>query len=109
MVYDLTTDLFFDAFGNHNRFMVLNELMKGPECPSDLQKKLNIEQSNLSHDLKCLVNCRFVDIKRQGRKRVYSLTPETAEIINEINTHIEKYRNYLKKCNVLKEEKNGKI
>ncbi len=97
-------DLFFDAFANKNRFRILAELYKKSLCAGDLQKKLGIEQTHLSHDLRCLLNCKFIDVKKKGRKRVYSINDETKELVSEISKHIKKYEWYLKKCSILKEE-----
>ncbi len=102
------TSLFFEALSNKSRFNILKELKKGEKCAGDLQKKLNIEQTNLSHNLKCLLNCKFIEVKKIGRKRVYKINPETEELVIEISKHIKKYEDYLKKCGVLKEE-DGRI
>ncbi|MEM0144074.1 MAG: metalloregulator ArsR/SmtB family transcription factor [Candidatus Parvarchaeum sp.] len=103
------TYLFFDAFANKNRFRILKELEKGEMCAGDLQEKLKMKQTNLSHDLKCLLNCRFINVKKDGRKRIYTINPDTKELVNEVSRHIKKYEDYLKKCGILKEEENGKI
>ncbi len=101
-------ELFFDAIGNKNRFRILNELLKNDMCPRELEKKLGIKQTNLSHDLKCLVNCRFVNVKKIGRNRFYSITPQTKRIIIDINKHIKSYSSYLTHCKILG-DKYGKV
>lgn len=97
-----TTRLFFDAFANSNRFAILKELRKRPVCVGDMCKILKIEQTNLSHNLKCLVNCRFVNVKREGRKRVYNINDETGKLLDGVLLHIKRYEEYLEKCGSLK-------
>lgn len=101
-------DLFFDAFANKNRFMILTELNKKDMCAGELQKKLEIEQTHLSHDLRCLLNCKFINVKKDGRKRVYSLNDDTKELVDEVSKHVKNYERYLEKCGVLKGEKKWK-
>ncbi len=103
------TDFFFDAFGNRNRFRILKSLGNKELCAGELQKELMIEQTNLSHDLKCLLNCQFITVRKSGRKRIYKIKPETKELVEEVSKHIKKYELYLKKCNIIKEEENGEI
>ena len=103
------TDLFFDAFANKNRFDILMQLRNEELCAGDLQQKLGIEQTNLSHDLKCLLNCKFVSVKKDGRKRIYRINSEAKEIVDEIAKHVKNYEMYLKKCGILREEENGRI
>ena len=103
------TDLFFEAFANKNRFNILMQLRNKEMCAGDLQKTLGIEQTNLSHDLKCLLNCKFINVKKDGRKRIYRIDSETKELVDEISKHVKNYEIYLKKCSILKEERNERI
>ncbi|EFD92904.1 MAG: regulatory protein ArsR [Candidatus Parvarchaeum acidophilus ARMAN-5] len=95
------TDLFFDAFGNYNRFRILNLLRDKELCASELQKELNIEQTNLSHDLKCLINCQFLTFRKDGKKRIYSIEPDAKKLVDGVSKYIKKYESYLKKCGIL--------
>ncbi|EEZ92837.1 MAG: transcriptional regulator, ArsR family [Candidatus Parvarchaeum acidiphilum ARMAN-4] len=103
------TSLFFEAFSNKNRFEILMQLRNKELCAGELQQKLKIEQTNLSHDLKCLLNCRFISVRKDGRKRIYRINNETKELVDEVANHIKNYEVYLKKCGILKEEQNGRI
>lgn len=103
------TSLFFEAFSNKNRFEILMQLRNKELCAGELQQKLKIEQTNLSHDLKCLLNCRFISVRKDGRKRIYEINNETKELVDEVANHIKNYEVYLKKCGILKEEQNGRI
>ncbi|MGC8516778.1 MAG: ArsR/SmtB family transcription factor [Candidatus Acidifodinimicrobium sp.] len=101
-------DLFFDAFANKNRFRILIELMNKEQCVGELQKSLNIEQTHLSHDLRCLLNCKFINVRKEGRKRIYSINKETKELVDEVTKHVKRYETYLNRCGILKEE-NGRV
>jgi DNA-binding transcriptional ArsR family regulator len=103
------TDFFFDALANKNRFNILMHLRNKEICAGELQKNLGIGQTNLSHDLKCLLNCGFIIMRKDGRKRVYKINTETKGLVDEVAKHVKIYERYLKKCGILKEEKNGRI
>jgi DNA-binding transcriptional ArsR family regulator len=93
--------LFFTAMGNKHRLRVLNALLKRPMTVSELSSALKIEQSNLSHHLKCLLDCRFVAVETKGRIRTYRLSPETRDLVKSMRKYIGYYGSYLKKCGVL--------
>ncbi len=97
------TDLFFDAFANKNRFDIIMKLRNKELCAGELQRELKIEQTNLSHDLRCLLNCRFIKVRKNGRKRVYSINHETKDLVDEVIKHVKIYEAYLKTCGILNE------
>ncbi len=102
--------LFFRAIANIKRFRILVTLNeKGPMCVSQLEDLLDIEQSDLSHNLKCLLNCKFVNREYRGKEKVYSINDYMRGLINSINNHIGTYENYIKSCDILnvKETKNS--
>ena len=59
--------------GEENRLRIILELMKGPKNVGELEKKLNIEQSLLSHHLKALRDEDLVKTSRSGRFITYEL------------------------------------
>lgn len=97
-----TTELFLGAIRNKNRFAVLQILFDKSLSVNELSEKLGIEQSLLSHHLKCLLNCRLIEIRKDGRRRVYSLDKGASPIINAIKNHIQKYEEYIKSCDILR-------
>ena len=103
------TDLFFDAFANKSRFNILMELRDKELCAGEIQKKLKVEQTKLSHDLKCLLNCKFISVRKAGRNRIYRINDETKELVDEVSDHVKNYEIYLEKCGILEEEKNGRV
>ena len=90
--------LFFTAVGDRHRMMILNSLIEKPMSVKALSRSLKIEQSNLSHHLKCLLDCKFVDVKVKGRSRTYSINPSVKKIIKPFNSYIHDYGAYLKTC-----------
>ncbi|WP_309493675.1 metalloregulator ArsR/SmtB family transcription factor [Candidatus Hecatella orcuttiae] len=100
----LSYKYFVKALSNDTRLEIVHLLRAKPRCVSEICEELNLEQSRVSHNLKCLLNCGFVEAGRNGRKRVYSLNRNTILPLMEIiDKHIEKYYEHLVKCKVLKE------
>ncbi len=62
------------------------------------------EQSRVSHNLGCLLNCGFVQWKWQGKNKVYRLHPDLLPILNAIDKHLARYAPALKSCGVLEGE-----
>lgn len=94
--------LFFHSFSNSTRLEIIKLLRKSPKHVSDICKELGFEQSRVSHNLKCLVDCGFVSAKRNGKNNVYSLDGKhIVPILNNIDDHIEKYNKRLRACGLL--------
>jgi len=65
--------LCFDTLANELRIRILKELEKKPKSVLELSDNLDEEQSKISHSLKALRQCNFVDVEREGKKRIYSI------------------------------------
>ena len=95
--------LFLKALSNKTRFEIIKLLRKGPKHVSDLCNELGFEQSRVSHNLKCLVDCGFVNTEWMGKNKVYCLDKEyIIPILNNIDFHIKHYNKRLKTCGVIK-------
>lgn len=96
---DINVDHFFVTLGNKQRaktILLLNS--EGPLSVSEIVSKLNLEQSAVSHNLKQLLACHFVSVKRSGKKRIYSLNEDTVKpLLAQIEKHVSKY--CVKECN----------
>lgn len=103
------TDLFFDAFANKDRFNILMQLRDKELCAGEIQKKLKVEQTKLSHDLKCLLNCKFISVRKAGRNRLYRINDETKELVDEVSNHVKNYEIYLEKCGILKKKRMARV
>lgn len=107
---ELSYRLFFKAFSNKTRFEIIKLLRTGSKSVTDMCKELKFEQSRVSHNLKCLENCGFVDAKWNGKNKIYELDKKhILPILRNIDKHIEKYSKRLECCGVLKNKSCGII
>ena len=94
--------LFLKALSNETRLLVLESLRIRPKCVSKISGDLGFEQSRVSHSLKCLCNCGFVEVERKGKKRIYSLNKETIiPLFEAIEKHVATYGQRLAACETL--------
>ena len=83
---------FFSILSNPTRLAILESLRDGPKNVKQLSELLGQEQSMVSHNLKPLVECRFVFVERKWKERLYSLNKETMEPLFKLcNFHAQKY------------------
>jgi DNA-binding transcriptional ArsR family regulator len=94
---------FFRALSNQTRFAIVQVLRDKPHYVGEIVEELRIEQSRVSHNLGCLLNCGFVqwEWEWQGKNKVYRLHPDLAPILAAIDKHIGKYAPALDSCQVL--------
>ena len=58
----------------------------------EITKSLDEEQSKISHNLKCLAGCNFLQVEKKGKQRVYSLNKETIiPLLKIVEKHVQKY------------------
>ncbi len=103
MMYE-SFKLFAGVLSNRTRFDIVMLLMKREMSVLKLCSESGYEQSRVSHNLRCLLNCGFVDVEQQGRRRVYSLNHEMKDLISGMENHIQLYEARLRKCDILREE-----
>ncbi len=95
-------ELFMRAFSNRTRFAIISELRAGPKSVGELCESLSLEQSLVSHNLKCLLDCGFVTVEREGKNRIYELENETiAPLLGLIDKHVARYRAHLIACKII--------
>jgi DNA-binding transcriptional ArsR family regulator len=70
---------FFSTLANPTRLAALEYLMDKPMNVTQLANTLGQEQSMVSHNLRPLVQCRFVQVEKNGRERLYSINHETVD------------------------------
>ncbi|MBN1156697.1 winged helix-turn-helix transcriptional regulator [Candidatus Woesearchaeota archaeon] len=93
--------VFFEVIANKTRIEILELLVKKQMCVTDICNNLEEEQSKISHNLRKLTQCHFVDVKRDGKKRIYSLNKETILPLMElVEKHVSKYCG--KECRAVK-------
>jgi DNA-binding transcriptional ArsR family regulator len=100
---DLTAvSLLFEALSNENRVSILNLLRKGPMSVGDISEALGLEQTAVSHNLKCLAFCGLATFEKAGKMRVYELNHQTVEpMLRMAGSHISKYAENLRGCSSL--------
>ena len=107
---EATYRLFFRAFSNKTRFEIMKVLKFGPKNVTQIIKKTRFEQSRVSHNLRCLEACGFVNLRVKGNQRIYELDKKhILPILKNIEAHIKNYNKRLKFCSVLKNKSCGII
>ncbi len=83
---------FFLNLANPTRLAAMESLMDGPMNVTDLATSLGQEQSMVSHNLRPLIDCRFVRVEKRGKERVYSVNHETIDLLFKIvENHAENF------------------
>lgn len=83
---------FLKTLSNPGRVELMLLLLQKPMNVTELVKKSGLEQSAVSHHLKRLKLCNFVQVKVNGKERTYSVNEETvAPLFHLMNTHVKKY------------------
>ena len=84
---------FFKTLGNETRINILLCLERDGECSvSRIVKALDVDQSTVSHNLKRLEKCSFVEVRPSGKERLYSLNKKTIKpLFAIIEKHSQKY------------------
>jgi len=95
--------LFFGNLANPLKIEIISALKEKDMSVLELAKKVNVEQSKLSHALTTLKHCSIVQVKQQGKKRIYSLNKETIlPMLKIIDSHENKF---CCKCKALESRK----
>ena len=85
-----------NVLGNELRINIINKLQKKDQTVAELVISLGEEQSKISHSLKQLRECNFVDYKQVGKERFYFLKSEIfkkdkGNLFELIDKHVQKY------------------
>ena len=87
-------DLFFETFSNKTRMQIIESLIDGPRSVTEICRITAGEQSQISHNLRKLMECHFIDVERKGKQRIYSLNKDTIiPILRLVEIHVHKYCN----------------
>jgi ArsR family transcriptional regulator len=83
---------FFETISSKIRLKILELLQNKPMSVMEICNALNEEQSKVSHNLRCLTDCHFLDVKKEGKKRIYSLNKDTmVPLMRLVDKHVRKY------------------
>ena len=59
---------------------------------NEICASINEEQSKVSHNLKKLTECHFLDVKQEGKSRIYSLNEKTiVPLLKLVEKHVTTY------------------
>lgn len=91
--------LFFGNLANPLKIEIITLLKEKNMSVLELANELKAEQSKISHALSSLKNCSIVNVKSEGKKRIYSLNKETILPMLEI---IDKHEHkFCEKCKAI--------
>ena len=74
----------FKALSDENRLKVLELLLDGEKCVSELLEKMSIGQSTLSHHIKLLCVSGIIKSRKSGTATYYSINPDGAKSAIEL-------------------------
>ncbi len=66
----------FRGFGDPSRLAIVCHLALGEHNVRDLTNHLGLAQSTVSAHLRCLLDCRMITVRAQGRASVYALAAD---------------------------------
>lgn len=69
----------FKAFADENRLKILELLLEGEKCGSELLEKIKLGQSTLSHHLKVMCASDIIKSQKKGTATYYSMNPDGAK------------------------------
>lgn len=68
---------FFNTLANKTRLSILNSLRSGDKSVNEIVSITGHEQSLISHNLRLLRDCSFVNMTVKGKQRIYSINKVT--------------------------------
>jgi DNA-binding transcriptional ArsR family regulator len=83
---------FFMNFASPSKFGIINALREGPLSVAEISKRVGEEQSAVSHNLSKLSRCHILNVKKAGKRRVYSLNRDIVlPMLRTVERHVKKY------------------
>lgn len=80
--------IFFGNLANPLRIDIISALKEKEMSVTKIADKLGVEQSKISHALARLKECNIVEVKSEGKQRIYSLNKKTIlPILHLIDKH----------------------
>lgn len=74
----------YKIFGDSTRVKIINILLDGELCVSDIVKKINVSQSAVSHQLRILKSSKLVNYRKEGNLIYYFLADDHVKKIFEL-------------------------
>ena len=83
-------EFFFLNFANKTKFDIIIALKNTPLNVTQIVKKVEKEQSAVSHSLKSLARCNIVKVEKKGKEHLYSLNKDTVlPILKLADKHVK--------------------
>ena len=82
-----TYNIFFSKLSSPLRIRIISSLDKKDMSVTELVDSLKVEQSKISHALRELRECNIVIARKEGKKRIYSLSETIIPILRLIECH----------------------
>ena len=79
-----TYKIFFGTLVSKPRLKIINSLRKEKKNVSEIIKELKMNQTSVSHNLKRLKDCGFVEVEAIGKFRYYVLNKKTIHPLMDI-------------------------
>lgn len=87
-----TYHIFFSNLANPLRIKIITSLKEKEKNVTEISNELGIEQSKVSHALASLKGCKIVDLKQEGKQRIYFLNRKTiVPILKLIDNHASRF------------------
>ena len=84
--------MFFESIAPEMRVKILFTLKNKAMSVNELAAFLDEEQSKISHNLKKLTQCRFVDVEKKGKQRIYSINKDTVlPLLKLVEKHVKNH------------------
>lgn len=78
-------------FAGESRFGIIMALKDGPLSVSEIVNKVGDEQSAVSHNLRKMAGCHILDVRKEGKQRIYSLNKETVmPMLRIVEKHVKR-------------------
>jgi len=87
----------FHAIAEPNRRRLLDLLADGELAAQDLADRFEISFAAVSQHLKILHQAGLVDRRAEGRKRIYTLTPQRLREVADWTAHYRRWQGRLKR------------
>ncbi len=82
---------FFMNFATKSKFDIIMALKGGPLNVTEIAKKVGDEQSAVSHNLIKMSTCHILNVRKQGKQRIYSLNDDTViPILKIVEGHVKR-------------------
>lgn len=100
--YQKNQTLVFKVLSSQVRLNLIEALRDGEKDVSNLCVAIDEEQTRVSHELRCLTVCGFVDFRRDGKRMIYSLNSKTVlPILDAADNHTRRFSERMKGCDMI--------